>query len=442
MRLTIVLVVAVLVACSGPSTRDGTHVADPSPTEVVVVQATPTGIVPNSPTATPTAPVATRTATRAPEATPTPRPSPTPTAVPAPSAVESALLAMLPAGDSLPAGWSLVSSGPVRDRSGGTLLCGVDPFPGASAKMAEVEAEYQRDDPAAAASVLQDVVAFSEPVAIEAMNWARQTITCREWTDEDGTSVTLAPFEDAGIGDESLATTFTVTSGGGDRVDGRWFLVRRGGLIATIAYLGSDASTPSVSEAVADAAVQLLDPEQIAAAAIDPAVQSALLGLLLRTGDIGQDWMKTASGPTPAGSQPEFCGVGPFSASDGKLGDIIARFEEGSSGMAIEQRIVAYPSGSVQSVMDAARDAMSCGEWVDPSGSTYVLDAPEPLGLSAEGAMTSFTVDGPDGGFGALYVVRVGAIVTSITFRSPDPLAPENVMAVVRRAIELIQAAT
>lgn len=442
MRLTVMLVVAVLVACSGPSTRDGTRVADPSPTEMVVVPATATGIAPDAPTATPTSPAATRTATRAPEATPTPRPSPTPTAVPDPSAVESALLAMLPAGDSLPAGWSLVSSGPVRGRSGGTLLCGVDPFPGASEKMAEVEAEYQRDDPTAAASVLQDVVSFPEPVAIEAMAWARQTITCREWTDEDGTAVTLAPFEDAGIGDESLATTFTVTSGGGDRVDGRWFLVRRGGLIATIAYLGSDATTPGVSEAVTAAAVQLLDPERVAAATIDPAVQSTLLGLLLRAGDIGQDWMKTASGPTPSGSQSAICGVGPFAESDGKLGDITARFEDGSSGMAVEQRIVAYPAASVQSVMDAARAAMSCGEWVDPSGSAYFLDAPEPVDLSADGAMTTFTVDGPDGGYGALYVVRVGAIVTSITFRSPDPLAPENVMAVVRRAIELIQAAT
>ncbi|HMM43368.1 MAG TPA: hypothetical protein PKA95_15860, partial [Thermomicrobiales bacterium] len=306
---------------------------------------------------------------------------------------------------------------------------------------AEVEAEYQRDDPVAAASVLQDIVAFSEPVAIEAMAWARQAITCREWTDKDGTSVELAPFEDAGIGDESLATTFTVTSGG-DRVDGRWFLVRRGGLIATIAYLGSDATTPGVSEAVTAAAVQLLDPERVAAAAIDPAVQSTLLGLLLRAGDIGPDWIKTASGPTPAGSQPEFCGVGPFAESDGKLGDITARFEDGSSGMAVEQRIVAYPAASVQSVMDAARAAMSCGEWVDPFGSTYFLDAPEPVDLSADGAMTTFTVDGPDGGYGALYVVRVGAIVTSITFRSPDPLAPENLMAAVRRAIELIQAAT
>jgi len=442
MRLTIVLIVGVaLAACSGPSTRDATRAVVATPT--VVVPATATGVAPAFPTATatPTAPAATRTATSLPEATPTPRPSPTPTATVAPGAVESALLAMLPAAESLPDGWSLVESGPVRGRSDEMRLCGVEPFPGASRKLAEVEAEYEREV-GPAASVVQDVVAFPEPVAVEAMAWARETILCREWTDADGTTIELGPFAEGGFGDESLATTFTILLAGGDRVDGRWFFVRAGGLIATIAYLGSDANDAGVAERVVETAVGLLDPQRIAVAAIDPAVQSTLLALLLTGANLGPDWMKTTSGPTPDDGEPGICGSASFSGAGAKLGDVEASFASSTLGARVEQRIVAYPSEIIQPAMDVARASLACGEWASPEGATYRVDPPAPVDLGDDGVAATFSVTSPVGNeYGARYIVRVGAVIVAITFRSNEPPAEANVLAIVRRAVEQIQAA-
>lgn len=430
-RFTIVLVViAALAACSGPARRDATRVVAPAPTHAG--PPTATAIAPTEPAATPTASVVIQTATRSPEATPTPRPSPTPTAIPAPNAVESALLAMLPAGDSLPDDWTLVASGPVRSRSGATLLCGVDSFPGSDEKLAEVEAEYLRTG-LTSASVLQDVVAFPESVAVEAMAWARQTIVCDEWTDADGTTVSLDPFEDAGVGDESLSTTITITTDG-DQVSGRWFFVRKGGLIATIAYLGSDATTAGVADAVVANAVGLLDPARAAAAALDPAVQSALLEVVLRPSDIGDGWAKTASGPTPSLVKvPLLCGAPLFDESSGALGDVTARFEHGSSGASVTQRLVAYPANRVVDVMGDARAAIACGELDGPDGAIYQLAPPAPVALDADGVTATFV---GDAGYGALSVVRVGAVITTITIFSPEPLSTDDTHEVAARAVE------
>lgn len=435
----IIVVLVVQVACSGPSTRNATSEPGPSPT--AVVPATATRVVPPAPTPTLAIPSATSTPTRVPEATPTPRPSPTSTPVAAPNPVESALLAMLPSADGLPAGWSLVSSGPVRGRQAGMLLCGVDPFPGASQKLAQVEAEYQRDDARATASIIQGIVAFPEPTAIAAMAWARETITCQQWTDADGTSIVLGHFEDAGLGDESLTTTLEVAMGGGPRVAGRWYVVRKGGLIATIAYLGGDALVPGAADGVVDAAIQLLDSDRAAAAALDPDVQSALTGLLLRAGDLGPGWDKVMAGPTPATGRADVCGGDLLGGAGGQIGDVTARFAQQSSGATIEQRAAAYPAVVVTSVMETARTAMTCGEWIDPDGSVYRITPPEPANLGGEGLTASFSVDGPDGGYGAIYVIRVGAVVTTIIFRSTEPLVADNVQAMVRRAVESIQAA-
>ena len=439
MPLTIVLVIGILAACSGPGRRDATYPPSSSPT--VAIDATATSVPPMLPTEPPTPAVATQTATPAPEATPTPRPTPTPTPVPAPSAVESVLLSMLPASDGLPPGWSRVSAGTIRDRSGATLLCGVDPFPNAGQRVAEVEAEYQRNDPTAPASILQSIVAFTESTAVEAMGWARQTITCHQWTAADGTTIVLDGFEDAGLGEESLTTALDVTAADGTRVTGRWFLVRKGGLIATIAYLGNDANNQDLVMGIVGAAVHMLDPGRAAAAVIDPAVQSTLLAMALHAEDLGQGWIKVASGPTPRNEETSLCGADLFPQSDGKIGDVTARFSEHTAGRTVVQRAVAYPAAKVQQAMDRAHAAASCETWVDPAGATYQIDPPQPIGHGIDGVVVAFVVNGSDGGYGALAVVRVGAVVTSITFHSAEPLVPEETLATVRRAAELIQSA-
>lgn len=434
--LTFVLLV-VLAACSGPSTRDATRVV--VPTAPSAPPPTATRPAPSLPTATPPPTAqATGTATSVPEATPTPRPSPTPSPTPPPGAIESALLAMLPSADILPAGWSLVTSGPVRGPSGGALLCGVEPFPGTREKLAEVEAEYQRDDPMSPASVIENVVSFPDPVAVEAMTWARETIVCREWTDGDGTTIELGTFADAGIGDESLETSFTVVSDGA-RVPGRWFFVRKGGLIATIAYLGGDADL-DVAGSVVETAVRLLDPDRVTTAAIDPAVQSTLLGMLLSGSDIGDGWMKTASGPTQEAILAGLCGVWPYAGAGERLGDVTARFVLDAPGSMLEQRLVALPAAQAQIAVDAAREGMACGAWTDADGVTHVLEPPRPVGVGDDGAMTTFTAEGPDGlQHGSVYVVRVGAIVATVVFRSPEPLENAITLPIVERVVDLIR---
>lgn len=440
-RLSIALILlGVIVACSGPSRRDATPaiVESPAPIVPTVPETVETQETPIVATVEPTATV---TPTQIPMSTPTPRPSPTPTAVVPPSAIESALLAMLPVEGSLPSGWEIVSANPLRDRPTGSLLCGIEPFPGAPQKLGAVETEYQRLD-SPSLSVIQELTAYRDPDAIAAMTWARESLDCRDWTDGDGSRIELSPFEGSDFGDESIVADFSIMADASSRLHGRWYLIRRGGIIAQMAIVSDDEAAINESPDVVNAAVALLDPQRLAAATIDPAVQAALVGMMLHADDIGPGWLKRASGPNPDPAFAAYCGSPLFGAAGAPLGDSFAIFEQADTGWMVRQRLIALPSSELQPAMEGAAAALTCGEWVDTDGVVYTLDQPQPSVGAAEGVTVQFHAnrDG-DERYGALSVTQTGAIMNVVIVTAPEPPSPDIVLAIIQRATDDIHGA-
>ncbi|MCO5178166.1 MAG: hypothetical protein M9890_14520 [Thermomicrobiales bacterium] len=440
-RLSIALIfLGVIVACSGPSRRDATPVVVESPAPIVPTapRIVETPVMPTVATVEPTATVI---PTQIPMSTPTPRATPTPTPEVPPSAIESALLAMLPSDNTLPTGWELISANTLRGRPTGSLLCGIDPFPGAAKKLGAVESEYQRVD-APSLSVIQELTAYRDPDAVAAMDWARESLTCSNWTDSDGSRIELSPFEEADIGDEALVADFTVVVDASGRLHGRWYLIRRGGIIAQVATVSDVKAAIDESPDVVGMAVELLDPQRLAAATIDPAVQSSLVGMMLHADDIGPGWLKRASGPNPDPAFAAFCGIPLFGEAGEPLGDSFAVFEQADTGWMVRQRLVALPSNEVQSAMDGAAQALTCGEWTDADGVIYTLEQPQPALGAADGVIVRFQAD-RDGEvrFGAISVTQIGAIMNAVVVTAPEPPSPDIVLAIIQRATDDIHGA-
>lgn len=148
--------------------------------------------------------------------------------------VQAMLLDMLLTQEEMPGDWTLTSSGPGEDDGSETAFCDVPDFPLKDTRLGDAEAEFERD-PSVGPFLIQQITAFPENVVLDAMAYARETLSCSEWTDEEtGYVFTVDPAYDPEIGDESVAVSFTLEIRDAGAADGEVFFVRVGNVVMAV----------------------------------------------------------------------------------------------------------------------------------------------------------------------------------------------------------------
>jgi hypothetical protein len=131
-------------------------------------------------------------------------------------------------------------------------ICNAPNFEQRDAKLAEVEAEWQQSEEGP--FFLQNIVEFPDDVVESAMNWARETVSCTEFTDEDGVAVTVTPIDDpalAELGDDAVGAVLTLPDDSGVTQDIAVIYVRVGTVITSMLY--AEISPPDPTTAVPSA---------------------------------------------------------------------------------------------------------------------------------------------------------------------------------------------
>lgn len=224
-------------ATSAPTMTDAT------PTEAAEPTATTAAAATETPTAAATEPPAESTATNVPsgdEVTPD----------------EQRLLDLLLSEDEalaiLGVGWMETSRGPVAEDDGDSVgICGAADFPRKDEKIAHVQADWSTEDNNSIS--FENIVEFPDGVIDEAMQYLRDSVSCTEWTDTDGSVATVAPWDNpelADLGDETIAIIVT-TEVNGAPVDIYAAFVRTGNLITQIIYADLTATDTAEVELVA-----------------------------------------------------------------------------------------------------------------------------------------------------------------------------------------------
>ena len=308
------LVLPLLVACGGDDDNDG---ASPTNTAMVVAASPTTTAAPDaddnvandsaspttdsesstasaSPTggatASPTRDASRPVATRAPEPTPTESDVGTGSDTDPVTPGEQALLGILLEQADLPDGWTVESAeGVADDPDSDDQICGAESFPQQDQKIAEVEGEYSFDSVDAPLFLLQNLVQFPEDIALDAMDWAREASSCTEWTDDQGSTIQVAPLESPALGDDSHAVRFAFEAGDGTIVEGDWVFIRVGGMISTIAYLGQQGSDLAQFYDIMVTATEKMESgsgDSGTGPDVDPEVQVILLDMLLAQNEV------------------------------------------------------------------------------------------------------------------------------------------------------------
>lgn len=238
-------------AAPGDSDDDAAE-DEPEPTETIAeVEPTPT-VEPATPTIEPTEePVSEPTAEPTEEpATPTVESVPTEeptvdTAEPTEPldtggdpAVEAALLDMLLAEEDLPEPYALFEVGPTARSDAGMTFCNQPSFSNPEARVAGVEAEFDRD-PVEGPFILQSLTVYDGDISAEAFEYVRGVISeCDEWVDEDGLTYQLEIIDVPDYGDESFGMMMTFDVPPVGEASAYFTLARFDTVLMVMGYLG------------------------------------------------------------------------------------------------------------------------------------------------------------------------------------------------------------
>ncbi|MDQ4045036.1 MAG: hypothetical protein M3173_06275, partial [Chloroflexota bacterium] len=308
--LCLILVTLTLAACGGGD--DDADVSDANGT----VATTPQGSVATSETEVISSPAAST-----PDASPTVEPTIEPTQTY--TSEQTALLDVLLSPSDLPEGWQQLRAD-VPEPNDEPGLCGAPPFPRASERVAEVEAEYQSADNTS--FILQNLTQFPEGVAVEAMQYVRDSVDCDEFTGDDGTTFALAPADVPDLGDEAYAVNVSFQAADAGEFTGQFVYVRTGGLISIVSYLTLGEFDPAQVEQIAG----IVTGKMVAVADDDGGSiqeEADLLSALLSVGDFPDGWqpISPAGISDPAGWSP-LCGAEPFSGINDAIARVSANF--------------------------------------------------------------------------------------------------------------------
>ena len=171
--------------------------------------------------------------------------------------VEAALFDVVLSQAELPEGWTQANVYAANDIEEGPTFCNTEPFAGISERLAAVEAEFAQD-PQQGPFLVQNLSAYSEEQAVEAMTYAREVTTnCTEWTDDEGITYQLAPQDSyPQFGDESFVSRITFEVPGVGPVPGEFVFARVGGLLAFMGYIQVGEIDSAVVEDIANRSIE------------------------------------------------------------------------------------------------------------------------------------------------------------------------------------------
>lgn len=406
LMLSLILMTLLLAGCGGDDDADDVDTA--GTTGVVSPGSTPAGTPTESPTAL----------AQSPSASPTTEPTIEPTQTYTPE--QTALLDVLLAPGDLPDGWQQRTAD-VPEANDSPGLCGAPPFPRASEQVAEVEAEYQSADNTS--FILQNLTQFPEDVAVETMQYLRDSIDCDEFTDDSGTTFTISPADVPDLGDEAYAVNVSFPVADAGDLTGQFVYIRTGGLISIVSYLTLGELEPAQVEEIAGIATA----KMVAVADDDGGSiqeEADLLGALLSADDFPAGWQLIS----PAGiSDPSrwspLCGAEPFSGINDAVARVSANFFDSASedAAAVQQVIQQFPPELVEQAMAYERESASCQEW-DANGTTISLSPAELPEFGDESFSVTYTYEDAARGEvqGTWIVIRSGNLISHIIYTNPE----------------------
>lgn len=262
------LVAVLLVACGDDDDDADTDVAPTATTAAVAAttepetadaESTPTEEPADEPTATtepqPTEPAATpteeaiETPTEEAVATPTadstatdsdstPEADETPASQVADPEVEAVLFEIALTEEDLPEGWTSAGMSASDETGADQGFCNAEKFAGIGERIASIDAEFE-GSPDLGPFLIQNLAAYPEDLAIEAMEYVREvTSACTEWTDDEGVPYSLEVQEGyPQFGDESFVARITFEAPGVGSVPGEFVFIRVGELLSAVGYV-------------------------------------------------------------------------------------------------------------------------------------------------------------------------------------------------------------
>lgn len=356
------------------------------------------------------------------------------------TAEQTALLDVILAPSDLPEGWQQLQAGVPEDNDD-PGLCGAPRFPRADERVAEVEAEYQ--SPNSDAFVLQNLTQFPEDVAVEAIQYLRDSVDCDEFTDESGTTFNLSPADAPDLSDEAFAVNVSFRVPDAGDLTGQFIYVRTGGLTSIISYLTLGELDAAQVEEIASIAT-----EKMAAVAADDGgtiqEEADLLGVLLTVNDFPDGWQPISpSGVSDASGWVPLCGAEPFVGINDALARVSANFFDSSAedSAAVQQVIEQFPPELVEQAMAYERESASCQQW--NVGESEISLAPTGLPeFGNESLAVTYTYQDATRGEvqGIWIVIRSGDLISHIVYTDPEAADTAFIEGLARRAVSRMEA--
>jgi hypothetical protein len=449
--LCLVLFASLVAACGDDD--DDTDNATPTAANVA-----PTATTSDEPEATATEPEATATTATSPTASAGAATETTDKATPTEAAVEptessgsptataltpdeQAIMAVLLSPNDLPGEWNeLRREVPADDEEDNPGFCGSGEFPRADEKIAQVEVEMQAGDNAR--FILQNLTEFEEETAVEAMAFARDSFSCSEFTDEDGTTIRVEPADAEDLGDESFAmkVTFPVSDAG--ELAGDIYFVRIGGLISIATVLEVGSYDPDMTAQVAEIATDKMSDAAGKTVGLEDE-QEALITALITQSDLPQGWnVLSAASPTDPEGWTGLCDAPVNPDASAAVSRVSVDFYEGLSDKdaTVQQVITAYPTGGGDSAMDYERDSVDCTDWttgqttISLTSANYASDADDTFAVE-------FAYEDEQAGkvSGNWIVVQVGDFVANIIYTDPEGVDPDLAQDIIDAAVDRMQ---
>lgn len=194
----------------------------------------------------------------------TPEADETPASQAADPEVEAALFEIVLAEEDLPEGWTGTGVSAANSTEADPGFCNAEPFSGISERLASIDAEFEQS-PDAGPFLIQNLAAYPEDLAIEAMEYAREiTADCTEWTDDEGVEYTLEPQDDyPQFGNESFVLRISFEVPGVGAVPGEFVFARVGGLLTLLGYVDIMEIDPAQVEDLANLAVEKMQDSDL-----------------------------------------------------------------------------------------------------------------------------------------------------------------------------------
>ncbi len=352
---------------------------------------------------------------------------------------EAALIDLLLSAGDLDGDWNqLRVEAPALSESPG--ICNAPRFPRADERIAEVEVEYQSAD--GARFVLQDITQFPEEVAVEAMEYVRESATCPEWTDDTGTVFKLSPAEAPQLGDDSHAIHIAFEVADAGTLEGDFVFSRVDGYVTIVTTLALGEYDPMFSNNVAQLAVRKIDT-LVGTGKNVTDEESTLIGGLLSLDDFSEDWDQINEAHR---SEPEswqgLCNSDPFPDSEDAIARVGVEFFEGfeSDSATMMQLLIAYPTGLVETAFEYEQDAASCDSF--SSGQTKITLTPDTnvQSLGDESFAVGFAFDN-DGNTveGYWIVIRVADMMSTLIYTDPTDLSVAEVERIATDAVDRME---